>query len=119
MNEGTLARKKSGPIHPAPRSNGHRRNSPGNLGKLLLFQHSCCPILGMTDHSFKQAGQDKAFGERDVLLFPGVRAVVAPEDWRIVAVHQREPIVTALVLAVEVEMVALDGELPGLVTWAV
>src|SRR5262245_31368415 len=60
-HEGALPCKKSAPL-PSPRSNRHWRNFAGDLGKLLLFQRPRCTILGMTDHSLKQAGQDQVFG---------------------------------------------------------
>src|SRR5262249_12492381 len=66
-HESTLTCKKSAPL-PSPTSNGHWRNSPGNFGKLLLFQHSRSTILGMTDHSLKQAGQDQVLGQGNALL---------------------------------------------------
>src|SRR5215467_1396906 len=70
----------------------------------------------MTAQSLEQAGQDQVFGERDVLLFPWVRAVVSPKDGRIVTVRQCGPMVHALVLVIEVQIVTLNGELPVLVT---
>src|SRR5215831_12453531 len=117
-HEGALPCKKPAPL-PSPRRNGYRRNSAGDLGNLLLIQRCKCSVFGVTAYGLKQAGQDQVFGKRDVLLLPWVRAVVPPKDGRITAVRQRGPEVTALVLAVEVEMIALDGELPVLVHWLV
>src|SRR5262249_14407224 len=66
----------------------------------------------MTPQGLEQAGQDQVLGERDVLLFPWVRALVSPKDGRIVAVRQRGPMVHTLVLVIEVQIVTLNGELP-------